>query len=91
MIDAAERARAADPKFLESLRQALKDYQGPQFVELMKDDFRDGNFTGNPRWDEFKGEFTVGGKIDLYSIVQKAKPSEQALLSERLVGGDQGR
>jgi len=32
LIDAAERARAADPKFLEDLRQALEDYQGPKLV-----------------------------------------------------------
>ena len=32
LIDAAERARAADPKFLEDLRQALEDYQEPKLV-----------------------------------------------------------
>ena len=43
LIDAAERARAADPKFLEDLRQALEDYQGPKLVRLLHDDFRAGN------------------------------------------------
>ncbi len=84
MIDAAERARAADPKFLEELRQALEEYEGPKLVQLMHDDFRDGNFTRNPRWREGEGEFTVDGKRGILSIPQKPEPSETDMLEAKL-------
>ena len=84
LIEAAEKARAADPKFLNELRQALEDYQGPKFVELMKDDFRDGNFSHNPRWSEFKGEYSVDRNHGLHSLVPKPMTSQDAPLVERL-------
>ena len=84
LIDAAERARAADPKFLEDLRQALEDYQGPKLVQLLHDDFRDGNFTRNPRWQEAEGEFTIDRNSGLKSMAKKPQPSEADMMSEHL-------
>ena len=65
LIDEADSAHAADPKFLNDLREALEDYQGPKLVPLMHDDFGDGNFSRNPRWQEAEGEFTIDGKRGL--------------------------
>ncbi len=76
LIEAAEKARATDPKFLNELREALEDYQGPKFVELMKDDFRDGNISSNPRWNTFKGEYTVSRRDGLMSVTPEPEPSE---------------
>ena len=50
----------------------------------MKDDFRDGNFTENPRWDELAGEYAIDPKNGLHSVAYKPEPSEQALLAESL-------
>jgi len=84
LIDEADSARAADPKFLNDLRQALEDYQGPKLVSLMHDDFGDGNFSSNPRWQEAEGEFTIDGKRGLRSLAKKPAPSQADNLSERL-------
>jgi hypothetical protein len=84
LIEAAEKARAADPKFLNELREALEDYQGPKFVELMKDDFRDGNISSNPRWNTFKGEYAVSRRDGLMSVTPEPEPSETDALAETL-------
>ncbi len=84
LIEEAEKSRAADPKFLKDLRQALEDYQGPKFVELMKDDFRDGNLSRNPRWSTAKGEFTVSRRHGLEAVAPKPEPSEADALAETL-------
>ncbi len=84
LIEAAERARAADPKFLEQLRQVLEEYQGPKLVQLMHDDFSDGNFTRNPRWRQAEGEFTVDRGRGLRSVARQPVPSQTAALSALL-------
>ncbi|MEE8171952.1 MAG: hypothetical protein V3T62_03390 [Alphaproteobacteria bacterium] len=84
LIEAAERARAADPKFLEELRQALEEYQGPKLVQLLHDDFRDGNFSRNPRWSEAEGEFTIDRNRGLHSVARKPEPSQADMLAAKL-------
>ncbi len=84
LIEAAERARAADPKFLEQLRQVLEEYQVPKLVQLMHDDFSDGNFTRNPRWRQAEGEFTVDRGRGLRSVARQPEPSQTAALSALL-------
>jgi hypothetical protein len=84
LIEAAERARAADPKFLEQLRQVLEEYQVPKLVQLMHDDFSDGNFTRNPRWRQAEGEFTVDCGRGLRSVARQPEPSQTAALSALL-------
>ncbi|MDA0230533.1 MAG: hypothetical protein O3B21_10130 [Proteobacteria bacterium] len=84
LIDEADSARAADPKFLDDLRQALEDYQGPKLVSLMHDDFGDGNFSRNPLWQEAEGKFTIDGKRGLKSLANKPPPSQADMLSKIL-------
>jgi hypothetical protein len=84
LIEAAERARAADPEFLNELRQALEDYQGPKLEQLMHDNFSDGNFTRNPRWRAAEGEFTIDRRSGLHSVAKKPEPSQTEALSARL-------
>ena len=84
LIEEAEKSRAADPKFLNELRQALDEYQGPKFVELMKDDFHDGNISRNPRWNTAEGEFTVSRRHGLMAVAPKPEPSEADALAETL-------
>jgi hypothetical protein len=62
LIDQAERDRAADPQFLEDLRDVLAGYTNPWQTRLLFDDFRDGNFTANPAWTVVSGQFKVDRK-----------------------------
>jgi hypothetical protein len=72
LIDQAEKDRAADPQFLEDLRGVLAGYQNPWSERLLYDDFRDGNYTGNPKWTVSSGAFKVdtkGNNIGLRSTI----------------------
>ncbi len=86
LIDGAEKARAADPRLLQDLRDAIAEHSGaaaasapepepepdlpPQI--LVHDDFRDGNFTRNPGWTVTSGRFSVDSGLGLRSVVAKA-------------------
>ncbi len=50
----------------------------------MYDDFRDGNITRNPRWQEAEGEFTIDRTSGLKSMAKKSEPSQADRLSEQL-------
>lgn len=54
LIDAADTARAADPKFLRDLRDLARRFDWPWRKRVLFDDFSDGNVTAGPAW-------TVGG------------------------------
>jgi len=72
LIDQAEKDRAADPQFLQDLRGVLAGYQNPWSERLLYDDFRDGNYTGNPKWTVSSGAFKVdtkGNNIGLRSTI----------------------
>lgn len=79
LIDEATRAKAADPVFLQDLRDLVNEFQNPWQVRVLHDDFRDGNFTRNPAWTVSAGQFSVdtkGGTTGLKSAV--AVPGAQA-------------
>ena len=89
LIDGAEKARAADPRLLQDLRDAIADHTAaapepepapdlpPQ--KLVHDDFRDGNFTRNPAWTVVEGRFSVDSGLGLRSVVAKvAAPAESS-------------
>ncbi len=59
LIEEAEQARAADPLFLEDLKDILDAYENPWSARVLFDDFRDGNFTANPTWQVSAGQFKV--------------------------------
>jgi hypothetical protein len=54
LIDAADTARAADPKFIRDLRDLARRFDWPWRKRVLFDDFSDGNVSANPAW-------TVGG------------------------------
>ena len=70
LIDEAEQARAADPRFLRDLRGALRGYDRPWRIELLHDEFRDGDFANNPSWTLAEGQFTVEFGVGLRSVVR---------------------
>ena len=42
LVDEADRARAADPRFLEDLRELIRGYDWPWRLEILDEDFSDG-------------------------------------------------
>lgn len=73
LIDEAERVRAADPRFLQDLRDAIAAHAAaaPR-AALIRDDFSDGDFTRDPRWTVASGNFTVDPRLGLRTAVPVA-------------------
>ncbi len=81
MVDEAEKARAADPRFLRDLRDLARGYERPWRNLVLADDFGDGDFTGNPRWTVTTGRYLVQRGWGLRSIVDAglAAPEQKHL------------
>jgi len=69
LIDAAEKARAADPVFLKDLRALSGDFASPAQQTLFMDDFSDGEFAANPAWTVTEGSYWVEQGWGLRSAV----------------------
>lgn len=86
LIDEAERSRAANPVFLQDLRDLAARYAtaagtapATAPVRLLTDTFADGNYTANPAWKVSAGQFRVetsGNYVGLRSTI--AAPAASA-------------
>ena len=81
LVDEAEKARAADPRFLSDLRDLARGYERPWRNLVLADDFGDGDFIGNPRWTVTAGKYLVQRGWGLRSIVEaeRAAPEQRRL------------
>jgi hypothetical protein len=59
LIRGAEQDRRSNPAITRQLRDLVRRYDWPWRVALLYDDFRDGDFTYDPRWIVKHGEFRV--------------------------------
>jgi hypothetical protein len=59
VIRGAEQQRGANQPLTKQLRDLVRRYDWPWRVSLLYDDFRDGDYTYNPRWVVNQGEFRV--------------------------------
>lgn len=75
LIDRAERDRAADPRFLQDLRRELLTFDRPWQAELIRDDFRDRDYTSNPAWTVASGRFYIDYSGGLRSRVTPREPT----------------
>jgi hypothetical protein len=76
LIDNAEKQRAADPRFLRDLRNALDSYVESQIPLFLDEDFSDGNFTRSPVWTVASGKFAIDRSGGLRSGVRSAATSQ---------------
>ncbi len=59
IIRVSEQDRRSNPATTRQLRDLVRRYDWPWRVSLLYDDFRDGDYTYNPRWTISNGEFRV--------------------------------
>ncbi|SCA56310.1 conserved exported hypothetical protein [Candidatus Terasakiella magnetica] len=83
LVSEAERARAADPKFLSDLKSLAARYGGVTEKLLFKDDFSDGNFTQNPTWAVSSGKYWIEKGYGLRSVVEKGAQSQNSSSSQQ--------
>ncbi len=71
LIDEADRARAADPRFLQDLRDRIAAHVADARPReaLIRDDFTDGDYTDDPRWTVGSGDFSVDPVLGLRTMV----------------------
>lgn len=74
LVDDADKRRLASPTFLDDLRKLAQRYDQPWRVELLYDDFGDGNYTANPVWTVAQGRFAVEWGYGLRSVIQTRAP-----------------
>ena len=71
LIDEAESARAADPRFLQDLRDIIAAHiaDAQPRTALIRDDFSDGDYTDDPRWEVVSGDFSIDGRLGLRTTI----------------------
>jgi hypothetical protein len=94
LVNEAEKARAADPRFLQDLKDLANRFEGGGKSLIFKDDFSDGDYTKNPVWQVAKGKYWIEKGYGLRSFVEQAVASsststtqERKLSNEELVIG----
>lgn len=59
LIEKAERANAAHPRFLKDLQELVDRYDNPWPLALVREDFGDGEYHRDPAWRVMRGEFFI--------------------------------
>jgi len=88
LIDEAEGARAADPKFLKDLRGLAREFSNPWPHPVLSDDFSDGDFTANPAWSVSGGAYVVQKGWGLRGTVEPGAPQPAPEKERRTSGRD---
>lgn len=78
VIQRAERSRSADPGVLQELRDLVRRYDWPWRASLLYDDFRDGDYTFDPRWTTINGDFWVSQNAGLRTRFEIAAATRRA-------------
>lgn len=90
LVDEADRARAADPRFINDLRALIRGYDWPWRVTIVNEDFSDGRVAATPKWTILTGEFRAEQGVGLRSVVaarnttQKQTSNDNDLASQLL-------
>ncbi len=82
LVDQAENDQAADPGFLKDLRDLANGFDRPWSMQVLFDDFTDGDFTQNPAWTVGTGRYWVEKGWGLRNALDKAKAASSGTTSK---------
>ncbi len=94
LIEKAQRQRAARPRFLRDLGALADRHDYPWRRPIVREYFRDGDFTRDPHWRVASGEFVMNWSGGLYSRVRRGdrldlrRPSRDDRQSGKITGED---
>lgn len=94
LTDRSRKERAADRWLQRDLETLVARYDNPWRREILFEDFRDGDYDRNPRWQVLNGDFHVergnglrtSTSADPYSSQSEQTASPESALSDMLVG-----
>ena len=69
LVEEAEQARAADPRFLDDLNALANAFDETAALDLISDDFGDGDYTNGTEWTVTSGRWWVENAVGLRSVV----------------------
>jgi hypothetical protein len=78
LIDEADKARAADRRFIEDLRDIVNQYDWPWRRNIMQEDFTDGYMNKDSNWQIVSGDFQLERGSGLHSDIKTSQPAEPA-------------
>ncbi|WP_419798369.1 MAG: hypothetical protein ACNI26_01365 [Terasakiella sp.] len=79
LVKEAEQARAADPRFLQDLKNLTNRYGQTTVPRVtLQDDFADGNFTESPVWQVVSGKYWIEKGYGLRSFVDGSSTASNA-------------
>ncbi|HXV80496.1 MAG TPA: hypothetical protein VEG60_11495 [Candidatus Binatia bacterium] len=81
LIRSTERDQRSSYWLTQQLRDLVRRYDWPWRVALLHDDFRDGDYTYNPRWNVNHGDFRITRDFALRSVSDP--PSQIRPVSDR--------
>ena len=78
LVDEAEKAKAADPRFLRDLRDLANGFNRPWQSPVLSDSFTDGDFTRSPVWVVRSGKYRIEQNWGLRSEGQTGTQQQQS-------------
>ncbi len=82
MVDQAEADRAADPKFLQDLRDLANGFDRPWAKQVLFDTFTDDDFTQNPVWTIGTGRYWIEKDWGLRNALDDVKATDSGSTSK---------
>ena len=78
LIDDADKARAADRRFIEDLRSVVNQYDWPWRKSLLEEDFTDGTLNNKSIWRTISGDIQIKRGLGMYSVVSEQQPASDS-------------
>ena len=83
LSERARDERSADRWLLNAMDDLIRDYEWPWRVELVHEDFSDGDFTRDPVWQVRSGDYWLDRALGLRSRISTRPPPQQTVPQKR--------